>query len=145
MRLRSLVFFFYKVVSKSILTIPRVEERPKLDTQLDSPWRRARAIPSVLYHQRYARVLLLSLSFFFASFIASLGLFLYLSYKVIAWRLGKWLPRRRHKSAPGHVFTSGPVRFGPAYNAARLAGSEPMVDAILLAPSERTESSCYQN
>ncbi|KAI0434340.1 hypothetical protein F5Y09DRAFT_357161 [Xylaria sp. FL1042] len=83
--------------------------------------------------------------FALASFIAALSLFVYLTYRLIAWRLGIWSPRSHQKGAPGHIFSSGSRKFGPAHDAARLAGFAPTVDAISLAPSERVESPRYPN
>ncbi|RWA09846.1 hypothetical protein EKO27_g5268 [Xylaria grammica] len=82
--------------------------------------------------------------FALASFFAALLLFLYLTYNVIRWRLGGWTPRK-HKKAPGHMFANGPIEFGPAADAAKLAGEEPTIDAISLAPSDQTKSSRYPN
>ncbi|KAI1303307.1 hypothetical protein F5Y03DRAFT_407298 [Xylaria venustula] len=83
--------------------------------------------------------------FAFASFIASLALLIYLTIKLVAWRMGKWSPQSHLRKASGHMFSSGPHKFGPAHDVARLAGSEPTIDAISLAPSESTESPRYPN
>ncbi|KAI3342155.1 hypothetical protein F4824DRAFT_511910 [Ustulina deusta] len=83
--------------------------------------------------------------FALASFLASLVLLLYLTCKVAAWQLGRWSPQSPKRRAPGFMFASGPIRFGPAHDAARLAGSEPMVDALSFAQSERTEGTRYPN
>ncbi|KAI0974009.1 hypothetical protein F4678DRAFT_394454 [Xylaria arbuscula] len=83
--------------------------------------------------------------FSFTSFIAALTLLIYLTVKLVAWRLGKWSPQDHQRKAPGHMFSSGPIKFGPAHDAARLAGREPTVDAISLAPSEITDAPRYPN
>ncbi|KAI0811949.1 hypothetical protein GGR55DRAFT_603411 [Xylaria sp. FL0064] len=83
--------------------------------------------------------------FAFASFIAALSLFLYLTYRLVVWQLGIWSPRSRRSRAPGHIFSNGPNKYGPAHDAARLAGFAPTVDALSLAPSERPESTRYPN
>ncbi|KAI0456988.1 hypothetical protein F5B21DRAFT_466431 [Xylaria acuta] len=71
------------------------------------------------------------------SFFSALSLLIYLSYKLVRWRLGEGSGRIHRKRAPGYIFTSGPVKFGPAHDAAKLAGADPTVDAASLAPSER--------
>ncbi|KAI1425699.1 hypothetical protein F5Y12DRAFT_355767 [Xylaria sp. FL1777] len=83
--------------------------------------------------------------FAFASLFSAVGLFLYLSYKVIGWQLGRWSPKSYKGRAPGHMFASGPPVYGAAHDVARLAGSEPTVDALSLAPSERVESPRHPN
>ncbi|GAW26577.1 putative G-protein coupled receptor [Rosellinia necatrix] len=77
-----------------------------------------------------------------ASFLSALVLFLHLTYKILVWHLGKGSGRSR---ALGHVFSSGPTEFGPAHDAARLAGSEPTVDVMSIPPSERTSRTRYPN
>ncbi|KAI1751753.1 hypothetical protein F4782DRAFT_540776 [Xylaria castorea] len=73
-----------------------------------------------------------------ASFLSASALLLYLVYKLVRWHLGiGGSGRSRRKRAPGYVFTSGPIKFGPAHDAAKLAGADPTVDAASLAPSGR--------
>ena len=43
------------------------------------------------------------------------------------------------------MFASGPIKFGPAHDAAKLAGSGPTVDAQSLVPSDRPEPPRYPN
>ncbi|TRX95250.1 hypothetical protein FHL15_003942 [Xylaria flabelliformis] len=71
------------------------------------------------------------------SFLSALALLIYLTYKLVRWHLGIGSGRSRRKRKPGYVFTSGPVKFGPAHDVAKLAGADPTVDAASLAPSER--------
>ncbi|KAI0479590.1 hypothetical protein F4859DRAFT_529764 [Xylaria cf. heliscus] len=79
------------------------------------------------------------------SFFSALALLIYLTYKLIRWHLGKGSGGGRRKRAPGYIFTSGPIKFGPAYDVAKLAGADPTVDAASLAPSERVEGPRYPN
>ncbi|KAK5628654.1 hypothetical protein RRF57_004369 [Xylaria bambusicola] len=83
--------------------------------------------------------------FALASFISVSGLLLYLTYKLIAWRLGRWTPKSSRRKAPGHMFASGSIKFGPSHDAAKLAGSEPTVDAQSLVPSETPNRPLYPN
>ncbi|KAI0390105.1 hypothetical protein F5Y17DRAFT_83252 [Xylariaceae sp. FL0594] len=73
------------------------------------------------------------------SFTASLALFVYLTWKVVRWQLygspGR-RRKRRKRAGGGYRFESGPAEFGPAHDAAKLAGSEPAIDAISLAPTD---------
>ncbi|TGJ88696.1 hypothetical protein E0Z10_g126 [Xylaria hypoxylon] len=83
--------------------------------------------------------------FALASFFASLSLFLYLTYNILRWRLGTRPSISRKRRPPGHMFANGPIEFGPAHDAAKLAGEEPTIDAISLTASDRTESPRYPN
>ncbi|KAI1362699.1 hypothetical protein F5Y08DRAFT_355177 [Xylaria arbuscula] len=83
--------------------------------------------------------------FALGSFFSVSGLLLYLIYKLVTWRLGRWAPRNSRRNAPGHMFASGSIKFGPAHDAARLAGSAPTVDAQSLVPSDRPQGPRYPN
>ncbi|KAI0443733.1 hypothetical protein F4803DRAFT_297740 [Xylaria telfairii] len=80
------------------------------------------------------------------SFFSALALLIYLTYNLIRWHMGRGPGRRQRKRTPGYIFTSGPVKFGPGHDAAKLAGPDPTVDAASLAPSERiAEGPRYPN
>lgn len=80
------------------------------------------------------------------SFFSALALLVYLTYNLIRWHMGRGSGRRQRKRTPGYIFTSGPVKFGPGHDAAKLAGPDPTVDAASLAPSERAaEGPRYPN
>ncbi|KAF2973357.1 hypothetical protein GQX73_g213 [Xylaria multiplex] len=83
--------------------------------------------------------------FALTSFFSALILFLYLTYNIVRWRLGRWQPGGQKRKAPGHIFANGPIEFGPAHDAAKLAGEQPTIDAVSLAPSDRTENRRYPN
>ncbi|KAJ8132378.1 hypothetical protein O1611_g1246 [Lasiodiplodia mahajangana] len=80
-----------------------------------------------------------------ASFFSALALFLYLTYKVSKWRLRRKPGRGNGSGAPGHVFANGPVEFGPAHDAAKLAASDPTVDSASFTQSECSEKTQYPN
>ncbi|RYC61256.1 hypothetical protein CHU98_g4950 [Xylaria longipes] len=79
------------------------------------------------------------------SFFSALALLIYLTYQLVKWYLGGESGKRQSKRAPGYMFASGSVKFGPAHDAAKLAGADPTVDVISLAPSERVQRSRYPN
>ncbi|KAI0202043.1 hypothetical protein F4808DRAFT_423303 [Astrocystis sublimbata] len=79
------------------------------------------------------------------SFISTLALFIYLSFKLVRWHLGRGSGGITRHKTPGYVFASGPVKFGPAHDAAKLAGAEPTVDAASLAPSVGSGGPRYPN
>jgi hypothetical protein len=88
-------------------------------------------LPSVVYAGSIAIAV-----FGFASFLSALALFVYLTFKVISWRLGapSWDDRR----VAGHRFANGAAEFGPAHDAAKIAGPEPAIDAVSLASTRRS-------
>ncbi|KAI0870871.1 hypothetical protein GGS24DRAFT_473611 [Hypoxylon argillaceum] len=83
--------------------------------------------------------------FALASFYSALVLFLYLTYKIAIWRLGRKDGRDRSSRAPGHIFANGPIEFGPAHDAAKLASSDPVIYAASLTQPKDTEQSYYPN
>ncbi|KAI8633821.1 hypothetical protein F5Y19DRAFT_254025 [Xylariaceae sp. FL1651] len=73
--------------------------------------------------------------FALTSFLSALALFIYLTCKVLSWQLGG--PKEGGgRRAAGHRFANGPLEFGPAHDAAKLA--EPAVDNISLSPTIRS-------
>jgi hypothetical protein len=71
------------------------------------------------------------------SFVTALALFVYLTYKVLSWQLGRGSARSGGKTVVGYQFASGPIEFGPAHDVAKIAGPVPAIDAISLAPTDR--------
>lgn len=86
--------------------------------------------------------------FALASFFSALALFLHLIYRVLRWKSKRDSGRPHPKRGAGHIlrFANGPSEFGPAHDAAKLAGSEPTADSVSLAtPSVTSERTRYPN
>jgi len=83
--------------------------------------------------------------FSITSFVTALALFVYLTYKVARWQIWGVPERKDQRKAAGYRFESGPTEFGPAHDVAKLAGSEPAIDAISLTPTETAERPRYPN
>jgi hypothetical protein len=83
--------------------------------------------------------------FAITSFFTALVLFVYLSYKVIRWQIWGVPVTKVQRKAGGYRFESGPAEYGPAHDAAKLAGSDPAIDAVSLAPTDRAERRRYPN
>lgn len=77
-----------------------------------------------------------------ASFFSALGLFLHITYKVLRWQVTGKSGRRK---GTAHVFASGPVKFGPEHDAAKLAGLDSTTDTVSIAPSDRVIPTRYPN
>ncbi|KAI1820503.1 hypothetical protein F4861DRAFT_522876 [Xylaria intraflava] len=99
-----------------------------------------RPLPSVVYSGSIAIA-----TFGIISFVSGLLLFLYLIYKLISWQLGKGADESHDHRTPGYRFASGPAQYGPAYDAAKIAGSAPPIYAESLAPSDMGGRTRYPN
>ncbi|KAI3317987.1 hypothetical protein HD806DRAFT_352156 [Xylariaceae sp. AK1471] len=89
-------------------------------------------LPSVVHTGSFAIAV-----FAITSFVTALALFVYLTYKVISWQLGRGSDRSGGKTVVGYQFASGTLQFGPAHDVAKIAGPDPAIDAISLTPTDR--------
>ncbi|KAI0407613.1 hypothetical protein F4802DRAFT_552668 [Xylaria palmicola] len=80
-----------------------------------------------------------------ASFFSALALLIFITLKLIRWQLGKTSGGSHRRRTSALIFANGPVEFGPEHDAAKLAGSDPVIDAASLAPSERVQRRRYPN
>ncbi|KAI1814158.1 hypothetical protein GGS20DRAFT_430701 [Poronia punctata] len=80
------------------------------------------------------------------SFTSALALFVYLTHKVVRWQLwGPGASSGKGQRRGGYRFEMGSVEFGPAHDVAKLASSEPAIDAISLAATDVERRSRYPN